>query len=259
MFKRILIANRGEISCRIIKTARRMGVATVAVFSEADRDALHVEMADMAVPIGPPPAAQSYLVIEKIVAACKETGAEAVHPGYGFLSENEAFAKKVEDEGIIFTTLDKAVNWARKSSIWPLGFGLACCAIEMMSMAAARFDLARFGAEVFRPSPRQADLMIVSGTVTKKMVPQIVRLFNQMPQPRYVISMGACATGGGPFKEGYNVVSGIDKFLPVDVYIPGCPPRPEALLHGFIKLQEKIEKQSVRTVAWYNQITPPSG
>jgi NADH-quinone oxidoreductase subunit B len=130
-------------------------------------------------------------------------------------------------------------------------FGLACCAIEMICTAAARFDLARFGMEVMRPSARQADLMIVSGTVTKKMVPQIVRLYNQMPEPKYVLAMGACASGGGPFKEGYNVVSGIDKFLPVDVYVPGCPPTPQALLHGLIKLQEKIDKQSLLTVPWY--------
>ncbi len=144
-------------------------------------------------------------------------------------------------------------NWGRRSSIWPLQFGLACCAIEMICTAASRFDIARFGAELFRASPRQADLMIVSGTVTKKMVPMIVRLYNQMPEPKYLISMGACASAGGPFKEGYNVVSGIDKFLPVDVYIPGCPPTPQALLHALITLQEKIDKQSIQTVRWYNK------
>jgi NADH-quinone oxidoreductase subunit B len=154
---------------------------------------------------------------------------------------------------IFITSLDKLYNWGRKRSVWPMLFGLACCAIEMIATAASRHDLSRFGWELMRASPRQADLMIVSGTVTKKMVPQIVRLYNQMPEPRYVISMGACATGGGPFKEGYNVVSGIDKFIPVDVYITGCPPRPEALLHSFIKLQEKIEKQSLSTVSWYRK------
>src|SRR3989338_4792359 len=123
----------------------------------------------------------------------------------------------------------------------------------MICTAAARFDIARFGAELFRASPRQADLMIVSGTVTKKMVPMIVRLYNQMPEPKYVISMGACATAGGPFKEGYNVVSGIDKFLPVDVYIPGCPPTPQALLHGLMTLQKKIDGQSIRQVPWYRK------
>lgn len=152
---------------------------------------------------------------------------------------------------VTVTTLDRVYNWSRRSSIWPMMFGLACCAIEMIATAASRYDLARFGMEVMRPSPRQSDLMIVSGTVTKKMVPQIVRLYNQMPEPRYVIAMGACASGGGPFKEGYNVVSGIDKFVPVDVYIPGCPPTPQALLHGLIKLQEKIDKQSISSVPWY--------
>ncbi len=154
---------------------------------------------------------------------------------------------------IFITSLDKLYNWGRKRSMWPMLFGLACCAIEMIATAASRHDLARFGWELMRASPRQADLMIVSGTVTKKMIPQIVRLYNQMPEPRYVVAMGSCASSGGPFKEGYNVVSGIDKYIPVDVYIPGCPPRPEALLHSFLKLQEKIEKQSIRTVRWYQK------
>jgi NADH-quinone oxidoreductase subunit B len=154
---------------------------------------------------------------------------------------------------VFITSLDKIYNWGRKRSVWPMLFGLACCAIEMIATAASRHDLSRFGWELMRASPRQADLMIVSGTVTKKMIPQIVRLYNQMPEPRYVIAMGACATAGGPFKEGYNVVSGVDKFIPVDVYITGCPPRPEALLHSFIKLQEKIEKQSLRNVPWYRK------
>ena len=152
---------------------------------------------------------------------------------------------------VFITALNKLYNWGRKRSTWPMQFGLACCAIEMITTAASRHDLARFGWELFRASPRQADLMIVSGTVTKKMIPQIVRLYNQMPEPRYVISMGACATSGGPFKEGYNVVSGIDKFIPVDVYITGCPPRPEALLHSILKLQEKIDTQTLNTVRWY--------
>jgi NADH-quinone oxidoreductase subunit B len=152
---------------------------------------------------------------------------------------------------IFVTSLDKIYNWSRKNSCWPMMFGLACCAIEMICTAAARYDLSRFGMEVMRPSARQADLMIVSGTVTKKMVPQIVRLYNQMPEPKYVMAMGACASGGGPFKEGYNVVSGVDKFVPVDVYVPGCPPTPQALLHGLMALQKKIDTQSIRRVAWY--------
>lgn len=154
---------------------------------------------------------------------------------------------------VAITTIDKIYNWGRRSSIWPLMFGLACCAIEMICTMASRFDLARFGMEVMRPTPRQADLMIVSGTVTKKMVPQIVRLYNQMPEPKYVLAMGACASGGGPFKEGYNVVSGVDKFIPVDVYVPGCPPTPQALLFGLIKLQEMIDKQSIKNVRWYSK------
>ncbi len=149
------------------------------------------------------------------------------------------------------TSLDRIYNWGRRNSIWPMMFGLACCAIEMICTAASRYDLARFGMEVMRPSPRQSDLMIVSGTVTKKMIPQIVRLFNQMAEPKYVLAMGACASGGGPFKEGYNVVSGVDKFIPVDVYVPGCPPTPQALLHGLISLQKKIDSQSIRSVEWY--------
>jgi len=154
---------------------------------------------------------------------------------------------------VAITTLDKIYNWGRRYSVWPMMFGLACCAIEMICTAAARFDFSRFGMEIMRPSPRQADLMLVSGTVTKKMVPQIVRLYNQMPEPKYVVAMGACASGGGPFKDGYNVVSGIDKFLPVDVYIPGCPPTPQALLFGLMKVQEMIDTQSLKEVRWYQK------
>ena len=156
-------------------------------------------------------------------------------------------------QNIAITTLDKIWNMGRRYSVWPMMFGLACCAIEMICTAASRYDLARFGMEVMRPSPRQTDLMIVSGTVTKKMIPQIVRLYNQMPEPKYVLAMGACASGGGPFKEGYNVVAGVDKYLPVDVYVPGCPPTPQALLHGLMKLQEKIDGESIATVRWYQK------
>ena len=128
---------------------------------------------------------------------------------------------ELSKHGIFATTFEELYNWGRKNSVWPLTFGLACCAIEMIATTMARYDLARFGAEVFRPSPRQADLMIVSGTVTKKMAPQVVRLYNQMPEPKYVIAMGACAISGGPFRDGYNVLKGIDRFIPVDVHIPG--------------------------------------
>ena len=159
-----------------------------------------------------------------------------------------------EVEGVVsITTIDRIYNWGRRSSVWPLMFGLACCAIEMIATAAGRYDFSRFGMEVMRPSPRQSDMMLVSGTVTKKMAPTIVRLYNQMPEPKYVVAMGACASGGGPFKEGYNVVSGVDKLIPVDVYIPGCPPTPQALINGLIKLQEKIDTQSIKTVRWYQK------
>jgi NADH-quinone oxidoreductase subunit B len=157
-------------------------------------------------------------------------------------------------ENLAITSLSKIYNWSRRSSVWPMLFGLACCAIEMIATAAARYDTARFGMEVMRASPRQSDLMIVSGTVTKKMVVPIVRLYNQMPEPKYVMAMGACASGGGPFKEGYNVVSGIDQYVPVDVYVPGCPPTPQALIFGLIALQKKIDGQSLANmedVPWY--------
>lgn len=140
---------------------------------------------------------------------------------------------------ILTTRLERVVNWARKSSLWYLLFGLACCAIEMMATGASRYDFDRFGM-IFRASPRQADLMIVAGTVTAKMAPRIKRLYDQMAEPRWVIAMGACACNGGPYHQGYNVVDGVDKLVPVDVYVPGCPPRPEALLYGVLKLQEKI-------------------
>lgn len=158
---------------------------------------------------------------------------------------DEGLKSELQKSGIFTTTLDGLYNWGRKNSLWPLQFGLACCAIEMIATSMARYDLARFGAEVFRPSLRQADLMIVAGTVTKKMAPQVVRLYRQMPSPKYVIAMGACAISGGPFKQGYNVLKGIDRFIPVDVHIPGCPPRPEALLHSIMTLQRKITEDSL--------------
>jgi NADH-quinone oxidoreductase subunit B len=158
---------------------------------------------------------------------------------------DEGLKNELQKAGVFTTSLNELYNWGRKNSVWPLQFGLACCAIEMIAASMARFDIARFGAEVFRPSPRQADLMIVAGTVTKKMAPQVVRLYNQMPEPKYVIAMGACAISGGPFKQGYNVLKGIDRYIPVDVHIPGCPPRPEALLHALMTLQKKIEEQAL--------------
>ncbi|MGD1996728.1 MAG: NADH-quinone oxidoreductase subunit NuoB [Anaerolineae bacterium] len=151
------------------------------------------------------------------------------------------------------TPIDRIYNWARKRSLWPIFFGLACCAFEMIGTMAARFDPARFGMEIMRASPRQADLMIINGTVTKKMAPQVIRIYNQIPEPKYVLAMGACAISGGPFKEGYNVVSGVDKFIPVDVYVPGCPPRPEALLHGFLTLHARMERESIRNLRWYQK------
>lgn len=159
------------------------------------------------------------------------------------MAVDQQFKIEMGKQGIFVTTIEELYNWGRRSSVWPMQFGLACCAIEMIATTMARYDLARFGAEVFRPSPRQADLMIISGTVTKKMAPQVVRLYNQMAEPKYVIAMGACAISGGPFKQGYNVLKGIDRYIPVDVHIPGCPPRPEALIQAFITLQKKIDQQ----------------
>ncbi len=146
------------------------------------------------------------------------------------------------EENVIITTVEQAMNWARQSSLWPLTFGLACCAIEMMAAGASRFDMDRFGAGAFRATPRQADLMIVAGTVTYKMASRLRRLYNMMPDPKFVIAMGACTVGGGPyFKYGYHVVKGVDLCVPVDVYVPGCPPRPEALLEGLMRIQDKVK------------------
>ena len=147
------------------------------------------------------------------------------------------------EKNVLVTTVDYVFNWAREGSLWPLTFGLACCAIEMIASSAARFDIARFGAEVFRPSPRQSDLMLVAGTVTLKMAPVLRRLYDQMPEPKWVISMGACSSVGGPFPT-YSVLQGVDKIVPVDVYVSGCPPRPENLFYGLLKLQDKIDKMT---------------
>lgn len=155
---------------------------------------------------------------------------------------------RIED-GFVIASLEQAINWARESSIWPMTFGLACCAIEMMAAGASRFDMDRFGAGAFRATPRQADLMIVAGTVTYKMASRVRRLYDMMPEPKFVIAMGACTIGGGPyFNWGYHVVKGVDLIVPVDVYVPGCPPRPEALLEGLLRIQDKIRGQKLAKV-----------
>jgi NADH-quinone oxidoreductase subunit B len=161
------------------------------------------------------------------------------------VDDPDAWLEEDVRHNVLLTTADAVINWSRYSSVWPVNFGLACCAFEMIATAASRFDISRFGMEIFRPSPRQADLMIVSGTLVWKMAPQLKRIYDQMAEPKWVIAMGACAISGGLFHRSYSVVPGVNMIVPVDVYVPGCPPRPEALLYGIQMLHKKIRRQSI--------------
>lgn len=174
---------------------------------------------------------------EKVMASMR--AAQEVNP------DDVAWLEGELRRNILTTSVDAIVNWGRRWSLWPVTFGLACCAIEMVCLAASRFDIARFGMEVFRATPRQADVMIVAGTITWKMSPMVRRIYDQMPEPKWVVAMGTCAISGGCFADGYAVVPGANRLFPVDVYVPGCPPRPEALMYGLMQLQEKVDQDSI--------------